>query len=68
MRRDHGQITDLSSFYSFMRYNNYESDPLGAIEGCDPPNNPAGSIANRADLATGTCAFKDVDWMVVESG
>ena len=68
MRRDHAKIKDVSSLYSFMRYNDFQNDPLGSIEGCDPPNNPAGSISNRADLYNGTCVFDEYDWMVKTSG
>ena len=68
MRRDHSNVNDLTSFYGLMRYNDFQNDPMGAIEGCNPPNNPAASISNRADLYNGTCVFEGFDWMVSTSG
>ena len=68
MERDQIEITDLDNFMIFMRYNNYLEDEFGTIEGCDPPNNPAGSIANRMELYSGNCTFADKDWMVAASG
>jgi hypothetical protein len=64
--RDHGKIKDLESFMSFMRYNDFENDPLAKVSGCDPENIPAGSIANRLDLSDPNlnCSFAEYDHMV----
>ena len=52
-----------------MRYNDFENDEFGQIEGCNFPN-PAGSIANRLDLAHPEmkCEFAEFDHMVRHSG
>ncbi len=51
---------------SLMRYNDWENDPFAVVDGCTPTRTPAGSVANRLDLAQpgSKCAFSDDDWMV----
>ena len=65
--RDHGKIQDQDSFMDFMRYNDFENDPLARVEGCTPSQNAAGSIANRLDLNDPgmNCSFSEHDHMVV---
>ena len=60
------QVSDLSTLMSLMRTNNYETDPLSVVEGCDPPRIPPASISNRLDLGpkNSTCVFADYDVMV----
>ncbi len=71
MRRDHVGVRDLATLLALMRYNDWENDPLAVVEGCHPDGRtPAGSIANRMDLARpgDQCDFAEHDWMVVPSG
>ena len=51
---------------TFMRFNQWESDPFAVVDHCTPPRTPAGSIANRLDLAQpgAKCDFAEHDWMV----
>ena len=65
-RRDHASIKDLYTLMSLMRYNDFENDPHAIVDGCTPQRTPAGSIANRLDLASpgSNCTFSDDDWMV----
>ena len=39
----------MSTLLTFMRYNDWENDPLSAVRGCHPGEGrtPAGAIANR---------------------
>jgi len=66
--RDQSKVTDLESMMQLMRYNDFESDPLGKVAGCQPVRTPAASIASRLDLSdpNGTCNF--TDHMVGHSG
>ncbi len=43
------QVRDMSTLLTFMRYNDWENDPLSAVRGCHPGEGrtPAGAIANR---------------------
>ena len=65
-KRDHTKIKDLDTLMSLMRYNDFENDPHAVVDGCTPQRTPAGSIANRLDLASpgSNCTFSDDDWMV----
>ena len=66
LRRDQSKVTGMDSLMKLMRYNDFENDPLAKVEGCNPPNIPAGAIANRLDLAdpNGTCIFAEHDHMI----
>ena len=59
-------MSDVKSLMSLMRTNNFETDPLSVVEGCDPPRIPSASISNRLDLGpkNGTCVFEEFDIMV----
>ena len=49
-KRDHNNVTDLSSLYHLMQYNDYENDPLSSCDVCSPPFSAMFSIAARDDL------------------
>ncbi len=51
--REHGTVTDVESLKRLIRYNNWSTDPASRIPwcaACNPPNDPALSIAARYDL------------------
>ena len=56
----------LSSLMSLMRYNEFEKEEFGEVDGCTPARIPAAAIANRLDLSDpeGNCTFSEIDWMV----
>lgn len=65
-RRDHVNITDMSSLMRFMRYNDYQNDPLSHCN-CTPPQNPIYALAARYDLLdpNGQYDVPDVVYMPV---
>ena len=48
-KRDHKNITDISSLYRLMRYNDFKNDPLSRCD-CSPPYSGEYAIAARSDL------------------
>ncbi len=59
----------MSSLLRLMRYNDWENDPEAVVPFCHPGEGrtPAGSIANRLDLAPDghRCDWGDeLDWMI----
>lgn len=48
-RRDQGKLTDLDTVITYMRYNDYQRDPLSRCN-CTPPYNPVNAISARYDL------------------
>jgi len=69
MARDHHNVVDESSMVQFMRYNDFQSDPLALVPGCSKPI-PAASIASRCDLTLpdSECTWQDLDYMVGHQG
>eukprot|EP00850_Spirogloea_muscicola_P019183 SM000185S04042 [mRNA] locus=s185:103634:107281:+ [translate_table: standard] len=49
-KRDHVRVTDIDSFKTLMRYNDFKRDPLSRCPQCDPPYNAEFGIASRGDL------------------
>ena len=49
-KRDHNNVTDLSSLYHLMQYNDFKNDPLSGCNVCSPPFSAMFSIAARQDL------------------
>ncbi|KAL1446444.1 hypothetical protein MTO96_043202 [Rhipicephalus appendiculatus] len=48
-QRDHGNLTDVDSVVTYLRYNDYKNDPLSRCN-CTPPENPVLAISARTDL------------------
>jgi hypothetical protein len=48
--RDAPKIESLEDVKRFIRYNQFQTDPLSQCPGCNPKGNPTLVIANRADL------------------
>ena len=48
-RRDQKNVTDVSSLYRLMRYNDFKNDPLSRCN-CSPPYSADNAIAARCDL------------------
>jgi hypothetical protein len=65
MSRDHVKIKNKTTMAEFMRYNDFENDEFAQFEGCSKPN-PAGSIANRLDIALpdSECEISEFDPML----
>ncbi|XP_075225599.1 putative phospholipase B-like 2 [Lycorma delicatula] len=57
--RDQANVTNMDSFMSLMRSNNYQHDPFAHCQ-CDPPYSATGAISARDDLnpSNGTYQFK----------
>lgn len=63
-RRDHGKVTDLHSVQRMMRYNDWQHDPLSAIQnctGCNPANSPMIGISSRGDLVPANATFGNLN-------
>ncbi|KAH6925054.1 hypothetical protein HPB50_000214 [Hyalomma asiaticum] len=48
-QRDIGNLTDMDSIVTYLRYNDYKNDPLSRCN-CTPPQNPVFAISARTDL------------------
>jgi len=49
--RDHAKVTNLTTMYELMRYNDFQHDPLAVCDICDPvEGNGIFAIAARGDL------------------
>lgn len=48
--RDHSLVTDLSTMYLLMRYNDFKNDPLSRCSTCSPPYTAIAAISSRSDL------------------
>lgn len=57
-KRDQGNVVDIDTMTTLMRYNDYQHDPLSACN-CTPPYSAENAIAARSDLnpANGTYPF-----------
>lgn len=48
-RRDHHKVTNMTTLYQLIRYNNFKEDPLSRCN-CTPPYTANRAIASRCDL------------------
>ena len=64
-RRDHSSVTDIPSLYRLMRSNNFLTDSLSEVPGCNG-SIPAAAVSNRGDLhpSTTSCSWVHLDYMV----
>ncbi|KAH6925053.1 hypothetical protein HPB50_000213 [Hyalomma asiaticum] len=65
-KRDQAKLTDLDKVITYMRYNDYQHDPLSRCN-CTPPYNPVYAISARYDLLDpeGQYDTPGMDWFAL---